>query len=182
MTASEDNMVWIDMEMSGLDPNTDRILEVATIVTDKHLNVLAEGPVLAVHQSNDVLNNMDEWNTHHHNQSGLVARCRDSKLSERDAERKTLEFIGDYVPKGKAPLCGNSVFQDRRFMANYMQELDEFLHYRLVDVSTVKELARRWHTNLFNQVKKKNTHQALDDIRESIEELRFYRGHFFRLP
>ena len=182
MTVSEDNMVWIDMEMSGLDPVNDRILEVATIITDKHLNVLAEGPVLAVHQSNEVLNSMDEWNTHHHNQSGLVARCRDSKFSEKEAEEQTLDFIKEYVPKGQAPLCGNSVFQDRRFMANYMQDLDAFLHYRLVDVSTVKELARRWHPNLYSQVKKKNTHQALDDIRESIEELRFYRGHFFRLP
>jgi oligoribonuclease len=172
-------LVWIDMEMSGLDPGTCRILEIATIVTDARLEILAEGPDLVVHQPDTVLDAMDEWCTRHHGESGLTAQVRASAVSEAEAERQTLEFLGRFTQAGASPLCGNSVHQDRRFIAHYMHGLDAFLHYRLVDVSTLKELARRWYPEL-KAPPKRETHRALDDIRESIEELRFYRSALFR--
>ncbi len=171
-------LVWIDLEMTGLSPDTDRIIEVAVIITDNQLNVLAEGPVLAVHQSDEVLNAMDEWNKRTHGKSGLVARVRASTLTEADAERTTIEFIQQYVAKNKSPMCGNSICQDRRFLARHMPALEAWFHYRNLDVSTLKELAARWKPGLVNGLQKKNTHQALDDIRESVEELRYYREHF----
>ncbi len=174
-------LIWIDLEMTGLSPDTDRIIEIATIVTDNHLTVLAEGPVLAVHQADAVLNGMDEWNTRTHGASGLTQRVRESTLTEAEVERLTLEFIQQYVPKNKSPLCGNSICQDRRFLARYMPALEGYVHYRNLDVSSIKELVRRWRPALADGFDKKNTHRALDDIRESIEELRYYREHFLRL-
>lgn len=182
MGQNPNNLVWIDLEMTGLDPQTDRILEIATIVTDGQLNVLEEGPVLAVHQEEAVLEAMDEWNTRTHGSSGLIERVRASTLTEADAEAVTLEFLAKYVPAGASPLCGNSICQDRRFMARLMPRLEGFLHYRNLDVSTLKELARRWAPDLAASFKKNNTHQALDDIRESVRELQFYREHFIREP
>ena len=178
MTQSRDNLIWIDLEMTGLDPANDRIIEIATIVTDAHLNVLAEGPVMAVHQSDALLNGMDEWNTEHHNNSGLVARVKESRISEMQAQAQTLDFLKEYVETGMSPMCGNSICQDRRFLANYMPELEAFFHYRNLDVSTLKELARRWKPEILPGFKKDNKHLALDDIRESIAELQYYREHF----
>jgi oligoribonuclease len=172
-------LVWIDMEMSGLDPGTCRILEIATIVTNGKLEILAEGPDLVVHQGSEVLDAMDEWCTRHHGESGLTAQVRASTIDEAEAERLTLEFLAQWTQAGASPLCGNSVHQDRRFMARYMPRVDAFLHYRLVDVSTIKELSRRWYPELKPPLKRE-THRALDDIRESIAELRFYRGALFR--
>ena len=174
-------LIWIDLEMSGLDTETDCILEVATIITDSALNILAEGPVLAVHQLASVLENMDEWNTRTHSETGLTERVRASVLGEIDVERQTLEFIQRYVPKGRSPMCGNSVCQDRRFLARCMPELEAWFHYRNLDVSTLKELARRWRPDVYNGLVKKNTHKALDDVRESIEELKHYRTQLLRL-
>jgi oligoribonuclease len=174
-------LIWIDLEMTGLSPDSDRIIEIATIVTDSHLDVLAEGPVLVVHQPDVVLNAMDEWNTRTHGASGLTQRVRESDLTETDAERLTLEFIQKYVAKNKSPLCGNSICQDRRFLARYMPALESYLHYRNLDVSTLKELVRRWRPSVASGFEKKNTHRALDDIRESIAELRHYREHFLRI-
>lgn len=174
-------LIWIDLEMTGLSPDNDRIIEIATIVTDNHLTVLAEGPVLAVHQEDAVLNGMDEWNTRTHGASGLTQRVRESTLTEAEVERLTLEFIQQYVPKNKSPLCGNSICQDRRFLARYMPALEGYVHYRNLDVSSIKELVRRWRPALADGFEKKNTHRALDDIRESIEELRYYREHFLRM-
>ncbi len=174
-------LIWIDLEMTGLSPDTDRIIEIATIVTDNQLTVLAEGPVLAVHQADAVLNGMDEWNTRTHGASGLTQRVRESTLTEAEVERLTLEFIQQYVPKNKSPLCGNSICQDRRFLARYMPTLEGYVHYRNLDVSSIKELVRRWRPALADGFDKKNTHRALDDIRESIEELRYYREHFLRM-
>jgi len=181
LSLSPDALIWIDLEMSGLDTETDRILEVATIITDSALNILAEGPVLAVHQPASVLENMDEWNTRTHSETGLVERVRASVLGEIDAERQTLEFIERYVPKKKSPMCGNSICQDRRFLARCMPELEAWFHYRNLDVSTLKELARRWKPDVYNGLVKKNTHKALDDVRESIEELKHYRAQLLRL-
>ncbi len=172
-------LVWIDMEMSGLDPSACRILEIATIVTDGRLEILSEGPDLVVHQPDAVLDTMDEWCTRHHGESGLTEQVRASSVSEAEAERQTLEFLARFTQAGASPLCGNSVHQDRRFIARYMPKLDAFLHYRLVDVSTLKELQRRWYPEL-RAPPKRETHRALDDIRESIEELRFYRAALFR--
>ncbi len=174
-------LVWIDMEMTGLDPERDRIIEIATIITDTHLNVVAEGPVIAVHQSDAVLDGMDEWNTKTHAETGLVERVRTSGHDEREAERETLKFIKTHVPKNRSPLCGNSICQDRRFLARYMPELESWLHYRNLDVSTLKELARRWAPKIYEGVVKQNTHRALDDIRESIDELRHYREYLMIL-
>jgi oligoribonuclease len=175
------NLVWIDLEMTGLLPDKHRIIEIATIVTDSQLNVLAEGPVLAIKQSDAELDAMDEWNQTHHGRSGLIDRVRASTIDEAEATQQTLAFLADYsVPKA-SPLCGNSICQDRRFMANTMPELEAFFHYRNLDVSTLKELAQRWRPEIMTGLRKKATHQALDDIRESIEELRFYREHFIRL-
>ena len=175
------NLVWIDLEMTGLNVETDVILEIASIVTDAGLDVVAEGPALAIHQGERTLAEMDEWCVEHHTASGLVDRVRHSKISLADAEAATLSFVERHCPPQAAPLCGNSVWQDRRFLARYMPALNNHLHYRIVDVSTVKELALRWRPQLVDAFKKKNTHRALDDIRESIGELRHYREHFFAL-
>jgi len=181
MTVSAQNLVWIDMEMTGLDPEENVVLEIATIVTDKDLNVLAEGPVIAIHQSDEELAKMDDWNVNTHTKSGLVARVKASQHDEAKAIAETLEFIRQWVPERTSPLCGNSIGQDRRFMVKHMAELEAFFHYRNVDVSTIKELVRRWQPELLDQFKKSGTHQALDDIRESIAELQFYRSHVFKI-
>lgn len=175
------NLVWIDMEMTGLDPETCKVLEIATIVTDPQLNILAEGPVIAVHQPASVLDGMDEWCTKTHGESGLTQRCLDSGIDEHEASKRTIAFLSDYVDTGKSPLCGNTIGQDRRFMVKYMPELEAYFHYRNVDVSTVKELARRWQPEILDGFKKKGVHLALDDIRESIAEMRFYREHVFKI-
>ncbi len=181
MSQDANNLIWIDLEMTGLDTQNDRIIEIATLVTDSQLNVLAEGPILAIHQDDAVLDGMDEWNTRQHGQSGLIERVRASRLSEQDAERETLAFLRQYVPAGKSPMCGNSICQDRRFMARLMPELEAYFHYRNLDVSTLKELARRWKPEIYNGFSKDSSHLAMDDIRDSIEELRYYREHFIRL-
>lgn len=172
-------LVWIDMEMSGLDPESCRILEIATIVTNGELEILAEGPDLVVHQPDAVLDAMDAWCTLHHGDSGLTEQVRASTLTEAEAERQTLEFLAQWTEAGASPLCGNSIYQDRRFIARYMPRIEEFLHYRLVDVSTIKELSRRWYPQQ-RPPAKAESHRALDDILESIEELRFYRAQLFR--
>ena len=177
----QDNLIWIDLEMTGLNPETDRIIEIATIVTDKDLTILEEGPVLAIHQPDTVLDAMDEWCTRTHGESGLTARVRASTLSEADAEAQTLAFLEKWVDQCVSPICGNSICQDRRFLARYMPRLEAYFHYRNLDVSTLKELARRWRPDILSGLTKKNTHLALDDIRESIEELRYYREHFIRM-
>ncbi|MDX1588172.1 MAG: oligoribonuclease [Oleiphilaceae bacterium] len=178
--ADSNRLIWIDLEMTGLDPEKDRIIEIATIVTDNDLNTLAEGPVLAIHQSDALLDSMDQWCTRTHGESGLTRRVRESTLTEREAEKQTLAFLGHYLSPGQSPICGNSIGQDRRFLVRYMPELEAFFHYRNLDVSTVKELARRWNPAVLEGVQKKGTHLALDDIRDSIAELRHYRQHFFR--
>lgn len=175
------NLIWLDLEMTGLLPETDRIIEIATLVTDAELNILAEGPVLAIKQSDSVLAGMDEWNQRHHGNSGLIDRVKASKLTEADAEKQTLAFLAQHCSPNTSPLCGNSICQDRRFMANYMPELEAFFHYRNLDVSSVKELARRWKPDILEGLKKKGSHQAMDDIKDSIEELRYYREHFIAL-
>lgn len=174
-------LIWIDMEMTGLEPETDRVIEIATLITDADLNILAEGPVVAVHQSDSVLAGMDEWNQRTHGDSGLVARVRASQSDEADAEQQTLDFLRDYAETGSSPMCGNSVHQDRRFLVKYMPTLEAFFHYRNLDVSTVKELARRWRPELPGGFIKNGSHKALDDIRDSVSELQYYREHFFRL-
>lgn len=175
------NLIWIDMEMTGLNPETDRVLEIATVVTDKDLNLLAEGPTLVVHQPDAALDAMDEWCTTHHGQSGLTARVRASKVDEAEAEQQTLDFLADWVEPGASPLCGNSIWQDRRFIIKYMPRLDAYCHYRNLDVSTLKELARRWRPDVLEGVNKQGSHRALDDILDSIEELRHYREHFLKV-
>ena len=181
MTDKRNNLIWIDLEMTGLSPEEDRIIEIATIVTDAQLNVLAEGPVLAVKQSDALLAGMDDWNTEHHTNSGLVARVKASDVSDADAEAQTIAFLEQYVEAGMSPMCGNSICQDRRFLANYMPKLEAFFHYRNLDVSTLKELARRWKPEILPGFQKENKHLALDDIRESIAELVYYREHFIAL-
>ncbi|WP_416886763.1 oligoribonuclease [Marinospirillum sp.] len=176
------HLIWIDLEMTGLDPEKERIIEIATLVTDSDLNILAEGPVMAIHQPQSLLDAMDEWCVNTHGASGLTARVQTSHISTREAEVATLDFLRQYVAAGASPMCGNSVHQDRRFMQYEMPELEAFFHYRNLDVSTLKELAKRWMPNLPAQFKKQNTHLALDDIRESVAELRFYREHFIRTP
>ncbi len=173
-------LIWIDLEMTGLDTDNDQIIEIATIVTDENLNILAEGPVLTVHQPDTVLNAMDEWNTRQHGQSGLIERVRRSSKSARDVELETLEFLKKWVDAKKSPMCGNSICQDRRFMHRLMPELEQFFHYRNLDVSSIKELARRWRPELMAGLKKDSSHLALDDVRDSIRELRYYREYFFR--
>ncbi|WP_424404583.1 oligoribonuclease [Pasteurella sp. PK-2025] len=181
MQLDKQNLIWIDLEMTGLDPEKERIIEIATIITDKNLNILAEGPVLAIHQSEDLLNKMSEWCTKTHTQNGLVERVKKSPLTERAAELQTLDFLKKWVPKGASPICGNSVAQDKRFLFKYMPELADYFHYRHLDVSTLKELASRWKPDLLKGFQKKNSHLALDDIRESIAELAYYREHFINL-
>ncbi|EIC84611.1 oligoribonuclease [Serratia sp. M24T3] len=180
-SASENNLIWIDLEMTGLDPKRDRIIEIATLVTDANLNVLAEGPVMAVYQSEAQLGLMDEWNVRTHTGSGLVERVKASTFDENAAQQATIEFLKKWVPAGKSPICGNSVGQDRRFLFNYMPELEAYFHYRYLDVSTLKELARRWKPEILAGFTKQGTHQALDDIRESVAELAYYREHFIQL-
>ena len=170
-------LIWIYLEMTGLNSHHDRIIELAVLVTDNQLTIIAEGPVFAIHQSDDLLNAMDEWNTKHHTQSGLVERVRKSTTDEAQAEKAILDFLMRYLKLGESPLCGNSIHQDRLFLARYMPNLEKFCHYRNIDVSTVKELVRRWAPEFV--FKKKSMHQALDDIKESIEELKFYREHVF---
>ncbi len=175
------NLIWVDLEMTGLDPETDRIIEVALVVTDPDLNVLGEAPVFAIHQSDEILNGMDAWNRGTHGRSGLIDRVRASNVTEAMAEDALIEFLGQYVPKGKSPMCGNTICQDRRFMAKTMPKLEAYFHYRNLDVSTLKEIARRWKPELVDGFKKMQKHTALADILESIEELRYYREHFIRI-
>jgi oligoribonuclease len=174
------NLVWMDLEMTGLDPEKDVILEIATIVTDGQLNVLGEGPVMAIHQSDEVLEKMDPWCVEHHGSSGLTRRVRESTITESQAEERTLEFLRQHCLEKTSPLCGNSIHQDRRFLVRYMSRLNDYLHYRIVDVSSVKEIVERWYPHEFSPNMKKKSHLALDDIRESIEELRDYRKKYFR--
>ncbi|MEJ2515092.1 MAG: oligoribonuclease [Gammaproteobacteria bacterium] len=175
-----ENLVWIDLEMTGLDTTRDRIIEIATVVTDKQLNVLAEGPVIAIHQSRETLEQMDEWNTRQHGGSGLADRVLHSGVNEHEAELATLTFLSRYVDAGESPMCGNSICQDRRFLARWMPTLEKFFHYRNLDVSTLKELARRWAPGIAAGFRKESRHLALQDIHDSIEELRYYREHFLR--
>ena len=176
--ANGNNLIWIDLEMTGLDTERDRIIEIATIITDAELNIVAEGPVLAIHQADSVMTTMDEWNTRTHAKTGLTERVKASTLDEAEAERLTLEFLSQHVAKSKSPMCGNSICQDRRFLARHMPQLESWFHYRNLDVSSVKELAVRWKPAIMAGFQKKNTHKAIDDIRESIDELKYYREHF----
>lgn len=173
----DNNLIWIDLEMTGLDTQHDQIIEIATVVTDSNLAILAQGPVIAIHQPAEIMNAMDAWNTSHHGDSGLTSRVNRSTTTAEDAERETLEFLRQFVAPGKSPMCGNSICQDRRFMARLMPELEAFFHYRNLDVSTLKELARLWKPGLIGGFVKKGAHLALDDILESIEELKYYREH-----
>lgn len=181
MAQNSENLVWLDLEMTGLDPDNDLIIEMATVITDKYLNILATGPVIAVSQSDAALAAMDDWNQKHHGQSGLIDRVKSSTISETDAMQQTLDFIKQWVPKGKSPMCGNSIGQDRRFLYHYMRELEEYFHYRNIDVSTLKELAIRWAPTIVDSFVKKESHQALEDVIESIEELKHYREHFIKI-
>lgn len=181
MERHPDNLIWIDLEMTGLDTQRDHILEIATIVTDSQLNILAEGPVLAIHHSDEILDAMDDWNRRQHGNSGLADRVRSSRVTTAEAERRTIEFLQDYILPGASPMCGNSICQDRRFMARLMPDLERYFHYRNVDVSTIKELARRWYPQVAAGLSKGGAHLALDDIRDSINELRYYRDSLFRV-
>jgi oligoribonuclease len=174
------NLIWIDLEMTGLDPLVERIIEIATVVTDSYLNILAEGPSIVIHQDDSLLDEMDEWNTNQHGSSGLIQRVRDSQVSESEAMNITLDFLRDWVPAGKSPMCGNTIGQDRRFLVRYMPELADFFHYRNLDVSSVKELVRRWKPELLDGFIKKGSHLAMDDVYDSIAELAYYREMFIR--
>jgi oligoribonuclease len=181
MSQDQNNLIWLDMEMSGLQPDTDRILELAAVITDAELNVVAESPVLVVHQPDAVLDGMDDWNKSTHGRSGLIAKVKASTLDEAAACQQMIEFLKQHIPAGKSPMCGNSICQDRRFMARYMPELEAYFHYRNLDVSVFKELSRRWKPAIYNGFKKTSKHEALADIYESIEELKYYREHFIKL-
>lgn len=172
------NLIWIDLEMTGLAPNADRILEIATLITDANLNIIAEGPNLAVRQGDELLDEMDDWNQRHHSKTGLIEKVKNSRIDDKEAERQTIEFLVQYSDKGASPMCGNSICQDRRFLANYMPELEEFFHYRNLDVSSIKELVRRWKPEILEGLVKKGTHIAIDDIKDSVIELVHYREHF----
>ncbi len=176
----DDNLIWIDLEMTGLEPEQDVIIEIATIVTDSQLNILAEGPVYAIQQSKETMDAMDDWNTNQHGKSGLTQRVLDSQVTAAQAEQDTIDFLRQWVPEGKSPICGNSIGQDRRFLVRYMPKLESYFHYRNLDVSTLKELARRWRPDVLAGVKKSGAHLALDDIIDSIEELKHYRAEFIR--
>jgi oligoribonuclease len=178
---NDSNLIWVDMEMTGLLPDQDVVIEIATIVTDTELNTLAEGPVIAVHQSDARLKGMDEWNTTHHTSSGLVDRVKASEYDEGQAEQETIAFLKEWVPKGASPMCGNTICQDRRFMVRHLPDLERYFHYRNLDVSTLKILMQRWRPELESGFTKTGTHLALDDIRESINEMRYYREHFLRM-
>lgn len=181
MPTSNDNLIWVDLEMTGLDPEIDTVIEIATIVTDPQLNTLAEGPVIAIHVDDSRLSAMDAWNTEHHTASGLVDRIRKSTFTLDQASADTIDFLKHWIAPGQSPMCGNSICQDRRFMVRYMPTLEAFFHYRNIDVSTIKELVKRWHPEAFDGFSKNNTHLALDDIRESIAELQHYRKHVFTI-
>ena len=179
---NEFRLVWLDMEMTGLNPEVERIIEVAVVVTEPDLTIVAEGPVLVIHQSDDILNAMDKWNKGTHGKSGLIEKVKASTLTEAQAEDELISFLKQHVPAGKSPLCGNTVSQDRRFMYKYMPKFEQFFHYRTIDVSTLKELARRWRPELLKGFEKRSKHEALADIHESIDELKYYREHFINLP
>lgn len=176
------NLIWIDLEMTGLDPERERIIEIATVVTDAHLNIIGEGPVFAITQTKALVDAMDSWNTRQHNQSGLVTRVLESQVNEAQAEKLTIKFLKQYLDKGKSPMCGNSICQDRRFLYKYMPELAAFFHYRNLDVSTLKELALRWRPDIVSGFNKESKHLALEDIKDSINELSYYRQHFIQMP
>ncbi|WP_370580511.1 oligoribonuclease [Snodgrassella alvi] len=176
------NLAWLDMEMTGLNPDTDRIIEVAMIITDSDLNILAQSEVLVIHQPDNIIDHMDKWNTTTHTRTGLVDKVKASTLTEAEAEEKLLAFISEWIPEKASPMCGNSIHQDRRFMVRYMPRLEAYFHYRNLDVSTLKELARRWNPAIVKGISKKGAHQALDDIKESIEEMAYYREHFLTIP
>ncbi len=180
MTISEKNLIWIDLEMTGLDTDQDYIIEIATVMTDQGLNILAEGPMIAIHQPDDILEAMDEWNTNQHGNSGLTGRVQKSAYTVEQAEKETLDFLKQYVPEGASPMCGNTICQDRRFMHRLMPALERFFHYRHLDVSTVKELAERWAPEL-PKYKKSGNHLAMDDIKDSIEELKYFRKNIFKI-
>ena len=182
MAQDAQNLIWIDLEMTGLNPDTDLIIEIATVITDKHLNILAEGPAIAVHQPDADLLAMDDWNQKHHGESGLIDRVRFSQINADEAEAMTIDFLKHWVPERTSPMCGNTIGQDRRFLVKYMPKLEAYFHYRSIDVSTLKELAARWAPNLKDGFKKETKHEALADIIESIEELRYYREHFINCP
>ena len=179
---SDLNLVWLDCEMTGLKPEHDRIIEIAVVITNACLDVRIEGPVFAIHQSDELLNGMDAWNKGTHGRSGLIERVKASEVDEAHAEAALIKFLSQYVPKGKVPLCGNSIGQDRRFLARYMPKLEAYLHYRNVDVSTLKELARRWKPEVVTSFKKAQRHTAMADVMESIDELQHYRTHFLNVP
>ncbi len=181
MTVNADNLIWLDLEMTGLEPKHDKILEIASIITDGQLNIIAEGPVFAIKQPPEVMENMNEWCIEQHGKSGLTQRCLNSTVSLEEAEQQTIAFISKYVPKGVSPMCGNSIGQDRRFINAYMPDFEDYFHYRNIDVSTIKELARRWQPDILDKVEKKGVHLALDDIRESISELQVYRQYAFKI-
>lgn len=181
MKPNSKNLIWIDLEMTGLNIEQDSIIEIATIVTDTHLEILAEGPVFAIHQANSLLDAMDEWNTKHHNRTGLVERVQQSKVKEEEAQAATIEFLMEYVPCGKSPMCGNTVYQDRKFLYKWMPKLEQYFHYRNLDVSTLKILAKRWRPEIVKGFNKKSKHIALNDIQDSIAELKYYREHFLYL-
>jgi len=173
-------LIWLDLEMTGLNPDINTILEIATLVTDAELNTIAEGPVIAIHHPDEILDNMDEWNTRQHGQSGLIARAKASDYTLAKAEQETITFLSEHVEKGVSPMCGNSICTDRRFLYRHMPALEAYFHYRHIDVSTLKELAKRWYPDIFSELQKEPTHLAMDDIKDSIDELKFYREHCFK--